>query len=496
MPFAFRPNRRAGLTLVEILISLTMTLIVLGSMMTAFRYASEEMQEGRALIELANRVRVVEDHLRTDLGSLTVETRVYNGTVAPTGYFEYIEGPTRDSSLTYIDPLSVDPANPLVGLNPDSYLGDIDDALGFTARSTDGILYRGRSKEVASNGGGPTDLVMNPTRIIESSLAEIIWFTVVNDNDFGPLEMPVVNSVGGLNSTAGFDDSVHVHRRVLLIRPDLGVLATGLSFVEAQNFIRNNDISVRLELDNEANVTFNIVANSLDDLAIRENRFAHQPDFGSNNRFPNNLLFDWLQNRIASDDGDAPEHNAEYVPDSTTQAWEALPPILSDVAAFDLQVYSPTARVNVVGDTIVEPSDPGYNPDPAQLQQLGAYVDLGYSELETAPPGRGDEWFIAESNRPIVGRWEFIPTLKANVWDTWTPFYERDGIDQDGELGVDQGTNSLDDGGSVVIDDPLERETRPPYLEPIRGMKITLRLVEKGTKQVHQISVIHSFVPE
>ena len=31
MPFAFRPQRRSGLTLVEILIALTMTLVVLGT---------------------------------------------------------------------------------------------------------------------------------------------------------------------------------------------------------------------------------------------------------------------------------------------------------------------------------------------------------------------------------------------------------------------------------------------------------------------------------
>ena len=81
MPFAFRSQRRSGLTLVEILIALSMTLIVLGTMTAAFRVASEEMRQGRALIELANRARIVEDHLRTDLGGITVEARVYDGEV-------------------------------------------------------------------------------------------------------------------------------------------------------------------------------------------------------------------------------------------------------------------------------------------------------------------------------------------------------------------------------------------------------------------------------
>ena len=51
---------RAGLSLVEIMIALTMTLIVLVSMMSAFQYASAEMQNGRATLEMANRIRVAE----------------------------------------------------------------------------------------------------------------------------------------------------------------------------------------------------------------------------------------------------------------------------------------------------------------------------------------------------------------------------------------------------------------------------------------------------
>ena len=129
MPFAFRSHRRSGLTLVEILIALSMTLIVLGVMTSAFQFASEEMQNGRALIELANRARIVEDQLRTDFGNLTVETRVYDGTDRPNGYFEYIEGSIRDDTFA---------------ASADSFQGDCDDVLAFTARSSDGALYRGR----------------------------------------------------------------------------------------------------------------------------------------------------------------------------------------------------------------------------------------------------------------------------------------------------------------------------------------------------------------
>ena len=90
------------------------------------------------------------------------------------------------------------------------------------------------------------------------------------------------------------------------------------------------------------------------------------------------------------------------------------------------------------------------------------------------------------------------------VYDTWTPVYESDGLNQNGNNDggsparplIDEGTNGLDDGGPAAPDDDSERETRPPYPYPVRGVKATIRLIEKNTKQIHQSSVIHSYVPE
>ena len=92
--------------------------------------------------------------------------------------------------------------------------------------------------------------------------------------------------------------------------------------------------------------------------------------------------------------------------------------------------------------------------------------------------------------------------LLETVYDTWTPIYESDGLNQDGDDNgsgaplIDEGTNGLDNGGPAAPDDDSERETRPPYPYPVRGVKATIRLVEKNTKQIHQSSVIHSYVPE
>jgi hypothetical protein len=96
--------------------------------------------------------------------------------------------------------------------------------------------------------------------------------------------------------------------------------------------------------------------------------------------------------------------------------------------------------------------------------------------------------------------------LFETVYDTWTPLYESDGLNQDGDMTggspsvaiIDEGTNGINDagGGTAAPDDDGERETRPPYPFPVRGIKATIRLVEKNTKQIHQSSVIHSYVPE
>lgn len=113
------------------------------------------------------------------------------------------------------------------------------------------------------------------------------------------------------------------------------------------------------------------------------------------------------------------------------------------------------------------------------------------------PPGRD------QLNPNFVG-------LLETVYDTWTPTYESDGINQapstsdgfvvavlDG-LGnsntqVDRGTDGVDNDGVNGPDDFGERETQPPYNHPIRGLQVTFRLVEKQTGQVRQSSIVHNY---
>ena len=459
---------RSGLTLVEIMIALTMTLIVLGAMMTAFQFASEQMQMGRAVMEMANRLRTTEELLRKDLSHLTVDPRPYTESTNPNGYFEIVEGPLRDSDYTL----------QAIG---SSYAGDHDDVWMGTVRS-ETQPFRGRyiaSNDVFTVRGNNLD-TLAPTKpfttdIIESPIAEVVWWTSLQDNS------NVIDEFAG--------DSVRVYRRVLLIRPGLAMPAF-TTYEGALSYLATTDISARVEpvpAFPMAPVYFQLVANDIKDLANRRNRFCHFPDPSIVNPTPDTrLLLDRGKLR-----GLFGLRSADYTGTGYSVSYNGNDIMLTDVAAFDVKVYSPNAGVAFAGGVTVEPSDIGFVGLP--FNALGAFVDLGHV---------GEGWFSgpATSKSQLNYPYRLDNSRVEIVYDTWTPIYESDGIDQDFVLGdtngADQGTNGLDNGGPAAPDDDSERETRPPYPYPVRGVKATIRLVEKNTKQIHQSSVIHSYVPE
>ena len=97
----------------------------------------------------------------------------------------------------------------------------------------------------------------------------------------------------------------------------------------------------------------------------------------------------------------------------------------------------------------------------------------------------------------------------SRLYDTWSLSYESDGLDQDSVNGADQGTNGLDDNGNgqfdespyqnwtnlVDLSDPGEAETIPPYPFPLRGVEVRIRCYEPSSRQVRQVTVRHTFVP-
>ena len=288
---------RNGLSLIEIMIAMVMTLVILGAMMAAFSYGSAEMQKGRASIELNNRLVTAETLLRRDLDRITVDLKPYHAlSTLPKGYVEIIDGALTD----YIDANeAVDTSGVFRFTHEGNELvfGDRDDYIGFTIKS-EGKAFRGRF--------GNT--------IVESHLAEVIWFTVFDASTPDPNDVLLV-------------------RRQLLILPD--VTATGVVGVAADydTFLQNNDISIRRE-------SGSLVANNLTDLALRANRFSHSaPTLPDPHRSPTDTALELVPLGF--------RYNADHV-------------MVSSVAAFDVQVYDPNAFARVLSNgDILESSDVG-----------------------------------------------------------------------------------------------------------------------------------------
>lgn len=235
------------------------------------------------------------------------------------------------------------------------------------------------------------------------------------------------------------DGSLNLHRRILLVSgaPGAGVFAAtnAVSFTSWDEFYRRNDLSCR----REGSLLF---ANSLGDLTRRESRFSHNPNGQvSAAAFP----------YAASVSNVATAANGDIL--TGVRGGEDV--ILSNVLAFDVRVF-----------------------DPERMAVTSSYVDLG-------PGGGGSAAFVAQ---PAPKSKLTIPT-----YDTWSMHYEFNGIDEDAAQGVDQGTNGLDDNSNGIVDDEAEFETLPPYRFPLRGIEVRIRCQDPGSKQVRQMTVVHSF---
>ena len=86
--------------------------------------------------------------------------------------------------------------------------------------------------------------------------------------------------------------------------------------------------------------------------------------------------------------------------------------------------------------------------------------------------------------------------LGSATYCTWSTHYEYNGIDDDGIDGVDQGTNGTNDNENDLIDEVSEAETSPPYPVPLRGMEVRIRCYEPSSRQVRQVTIRHTFVPQ
>lgn len=525
---------RRGLTLVEMLVATAATLLLVLAVTQSFAVVSEIISVNRSSLEMAGQLRGATLRLQQDFDGITAPVGPWLDSDSGQGYFEYIEGLGSDS-IPAMTRLGVTPATVLP---PGSHLGDVDDIVMFTARSVE-EPFVGTICPIDPNRPN----VCIP-QTLESDTAEVVWWTVLQDTN--------------RNEARDAGESFKLHRRALLVKPELNVFNTDLGMdllpelllaryrpftpLSLNRFYNENDLSVRPVFHSGMIVGFR--ANTLADLTLRQNRFAHYPvDLTGANPVFRNLglpaqyafafpfeidlrpgsptslinLVQWGINRgpdnrwgVAGNDD-----NADGVTDNVGEAGfgddfrglqQGHDIILPNVLAFDVRAFDVTAPLSVTegGEAVLAPGDPGwiYNPDPLAQFGTGAYVDLSYlrnyqsqqilltlSQFSDIPRS-----FLDANNNLIKDANE--PGLTLPTYDTWPLDYERDGYNQDLDVDandnslVDEGTDGIDTNNFGGVDDLTERETRPPYTAPLRGIQVRIRIQDPDSLQIRQQTVV------
>jgi hypothetical protein len=237
----------------------------------------------------------------------------------------------------------------------------------------------------------------------------------------------------------------NLHRRQLLV---VGYVGRAPFFnggtatpVPAANLVGANstplyDLSLRRE-------GASAVPNTLADLTKRENRLFLWSGTAQlrSGTFPYAVITD------------AGRLTADATFDNTDRVWEDV--LLTNVISFDVRVFDPQS------------------PNDAYVQLSGSSAGSSVLRSPADPRSR----------------------LSA-TYDTWNLHYEFNGIDDDADGVIDDGTNGLDDNGNGVPDDPAEYETSPPYPVPLRGIEVRIRCYEPTSREVRQMTVLHSFIPK
>ena len=371
-----------GFTLIEVLVATVLSLLLLSGVVLMFSRVAESVTASRAMLESVDRLRLTAARLQQDLSGVTADmSKVWHRPEDNEGYFEYIEGPVTQATAATVAVSSDIPNTP-----GDTTVGDFDDILMFTTRST-GEPFRGKL------GTGNT---------ITSDVAEVAWF---------------------LRGRT-------LHRRVLLVAPGASVAGTTYA---------NCDVSV-------SSYSGTLTANTLGDLTRRENRFAHwnraagtladfpfdvrrwgqlelptlrecsyskpsyvwavgqtpyappsktQMDFWSNGTTAPTSL--WAENYLTT------HYDGTYDPVTDPALYEpriADDVILTNVVGFDVKAWDPTANGGA-----------------------GSYVDLGYLGTSYNQATNGNTFgHYGAQNSLLIGS-----ATTACVYDTWPITYEYTG---------------------------------------------------------------------
>jgi hypothetical protein len=449
----------------ELLIATTISVMIIGATVTLFGVVGERINGARAMIEVADRLRIAQNLLRNDLIGHTVSGLPWEQPSAGSGYYEILKGRS-------------------VRNNRDSQPGSANVLLGYTQ---DAIMFTTRSQNQSFTGRFVIN--GNPTTI-ESPLAEVVWYL-----------WPTFNAQGQRTTPPTYT----LYRRQFLILPSPIPLKIGTEKLALRDYYDSYDVSVHPDGKG------NLYANSLADLTYRENRFAHDTVA------PFAVNFDPLQSAPTPNDYNAysltpfqPPFllNGSGNPIGSQRYGEDV--VLTNVLSFDVKLWDPGAAVLADSSQLpLVPSDPGYTVEfnnwnsakkppmwNKQPVQYGAYVDLYYAEtLGSVPPSScfaGPCFGDGRKSQVSAGD---PKTQGFAIFDTWSQGYEYYTPGADAST-YNRAGNGFDDDGANGVDDPNERISSPPYPVPLRGLQIKIRVYEPSTRQVRQITISETFVPD
>jgi hypothetical protein len=443
-PHSIPGRRRSGLTLVEMLVAMALTLVMMAAVAQIFGTMGRGVNGSRSVAELNDRMRATAYRLRQDLQGITVDPRPPVRPELNSGYLEIIEGPDTDlvSYATQVpfrkDGATAEPYLTEVG-SDDRVVGDVDDIILFTTRST-GEPFSGKAdtRNSGLEAGG-----------FRSPFAEVVWFCRPTANTMDPRTYTLHRRQRLIAAHPGAEPFVDTQRAGTARNSERGPPNT-LPFVDWPTLHDRTDISCRRQ-------GALAIPNSLGDLTRREARFLHGETFP--------YVFD---------------RDSPYLTFSGTSPRFGEDVLLTNVIAFDVRVWDDEAVVQTVmtGTTAsatriaVQPGDSAWMPGRSG-ERIGSYVDLGYLAENDA-----DGTVASAAYSPFAGRghsgW---PELDHDRDGDSRPWYAQDRTycswsAHYGQLGIVQSA---------------------PYAKSLAAVEIRIRCYEPSSKQIRQLTVRHRF---
>ena len=446
------PRPKTGLTLIEMLVAMTASLILFGAVVTILQILGDAVSKSRRTGRLDSDMCSVRTRLQLDLAGVTanrdpstgLKVEVDSGSVS--GYFEVIEGPNSDL-LDYSQVVvpahfparvydrSTNAPGPTADSN-DRIVGDTDDLLFFTTSNVTLDPFMGKfGNDMITAEGAEVAYFCRPTPGTSNPTLYTLYrrqLLIIGSFPRAPFTS---------NGTMPFDSG----------GPD--------TRTNWNNFYNLYDVSARRENDV-------LVLNTANDLQRRRNRFAHDPlcSGGTQDLLP--LIPNHLNSVLAL----ASPRQDEDV-------------IVKNVLAFDVRLLDPQAVERQAAATVpMQPGDELYwttNNSPATSTPV--YGDLGFNAFYeyhnrvrgnvTAAPGVFSGY--GEAGHRLLGTY-----MSPRTYDTWTTFYA---------------TNNQDDDGVGGVTAAAENTERAPYRAPLGGIQVIIRLYDPETKTVRQATISQSF---